>query len=638
MDVDDTAPGPRSRRPRRSSPRSSRSTSRRWTPPSPAPSPRGPAVARARARRPGPAAAPLRRRRGRPRRRAGGAGGARRRAHRRQRALGGRQRPRRARLLRRGARAAVRPPDPGRGRPRRHVPRAARRRRDHRAVELPHADRRVGLRARAGGGQHGRAQAGRAHPADGTAAGRAGPGGGPARRACSRCCRARARWSGSGWSPTSRSARSFHRLDRGRHARSCGRPRDQVKRVTLELGGKSANIVFADADVERAAANAPAGVFDNAGQDCCARSRILVERTVYDRFLELLEPAVTGLRVGSPAQAGRRDGPADQRGAAGRVRGFVEGGADAGGAPVDVAFRGTRAGRARVLVPADGACCRARPADPVWREEVFGPVVAVLPFDDEAEAVALANDTEYGLSGSIWTRDLGRALRVARAVESGNLSVNSNSSVRYSTPFGGFKRSGLGRELGPDALDSFTEVKNVFIATTTGKATEGSVVQRFAGSGRRDHRRSRRHRPGHRRAAGVGGRDGGRRRPGRRRREGAGRRARRVVRGRRRDQPGGQRAGLRADARGLRPDRRRVPQRGDLPAGRRLDPRHRPRGVAPGAGREPDLGLPGLQGGAALHAARRARGRSSTRRPSSRRWARRPRRSPTPRARAACWR
>jgi acyl-CoA reductase-like NAD-dependent aldehyde dehydrogenase len=241
------------------------------------------------------------------------------------------------------------------------------------------------------------------------------------------------------------------------------RAADQVKRVTLELGGKSANIVFADADVERAAADAPSGVFDNAGQDCCARSRILVQRPVYERFLELLEPAVTGLRVGSPAKPDTVMGPlisAEQRQ---RVSGYVESGADAAGRPVDVAFRGHAPDGAGFWYPPTVVLPRST-ADPVWREEVFGPVVAVLPFDDEADAIALANDTEYGLSGSIWTRDVGRALRVARAVESGNLSVNSNSSVRYSTPFGGFKRSGLGRELGPDALEAFTEVKNVFIS------------------------------------------------------------------------------------------------------------------------------------------------------------------------------
>ena len=242
------------------------------------------------------------------------------------------------------------------------------------------------------------------------------------------------------------------------------RAADQVKRVTLELGGKSANIVFADADLERAAADAPAGVFDNAGQDCCARSRILVERSVYERFLALLEPAVTGLRVGAPGDPDVAMGPLISAGQRERVRGFVEGGADAAGRPVDVAFRGSAPDGRGFFYPPTVVLPRSTD-DPVWRAEVFGPVVAVLPFDGEADAVALANDTEYGLSGSIWTRDLGRALRVARAVEAGNLSVNSNSSVRYATPFGGFKRSGLGRELGPDALDAFTEVKNVFFAS-----------------------------------------------------------------------------------------------------------------------------------------------------------------------------
>jgi acyl-CoA reductase-like NAD-dependent aldehyde dehydrogenase len=237
----------------------------------------------------------------------------------------------------------------------------------------------------------------------------------------------------------------------------------QVKRVTLELGGKSANIVFADADLEKAAASAPGGVFDNAGQDCCARSRILVQRSVYDRFLELLEPAVTGLRVGAPADESTEMGPLISALQRQRVRGFIESGVDSDGDRVDVAFRGSAPEGPGFWYPPTVVLPRSA-ADPVWREEVFGPVVAVLPFEDEAEAIAMANDTEYGLSGSIWTRDLGRALRVARAVEAGNLSVNSHSSVRYSTPFGGFKQSGLGRELGPDALDSFTEVKNVFFA------------------------------------------------------------------------------------------------------------------------------------------------------------------------------
>jgi acyl-CoA reductase-like NAD-dependent aldehyde dehydrogenase len=231
----------------------------------------------------------------------------------------------------------------------------------------------------------------------------------------------------------------------------------QVKRVTLELGGKSANIVFADADLERAAASAPMAVFDNAGQDCCARSRILVERTVFDRFMELLEPAVQGVRVGDPARDDTEMGPLISAAHRATVASYVPDGAP-------VAFRGTAPDGPGFWFPPT-VLAPVKPEDPAVVEEVFGPVVAVLPFADEAEAVRLANDTHYGLSGSIWTQDIGRALRVARGVESGNLSVNSHASVRYWTPFGGYKRSGLGRELGPDALDAFTEVKNVFIST-----------------------------------------------------------------------------------------------------------------------------------------------------------------------------
>lgn len=228
-----------------------------------------------------------------------------------------------------------------------------------------------------------------------------------------------------------------------------------VKRVTLELGGKSANIVFEDSDLELAAATAPAGVFDNAGQDCCARSRILVQRSIYGRFMELLEPAVSGVVVGDPSSRDTEMGPLVSAAHRDKVASYV---------PEDapVAFRGDMPdGRGFWFPP---TVLTPRRTDRTVTEEIFGPVVTVQMFDDEHDAIVLANDTGYGLSGSIWTNDVSRALRVSRAVESGNLSVNSHSSVRYSTPFGGFKQSGLGRELGPDAPLHFTETKNVFIA------------------------------------------------------------------------------------------------------------------------------------------------------------------------------
>ncbi|RBO97017.1 aldehyde dehydrogenase family protein [Nocardia puris] len=231
---------------------------------------------------------------------------------------------------------------------------------------------------------------------------------------------------------------------------------EQVKRVTLELGGKSANIVFADADLERAAATAPYGVFDNAGQDCCARSRILLQRSVFDRFLELFEPAVRGVQVGDPGADGTEMGPLISAAHRERVAGFVT--------PGEVAFTGDCPSGPGYWYPPT-VVLPTSPTARVLTEEVFGPVVTVQPFEDEADALRLANDTEYGLSGSIWTNDLGRALRVSRGVAAGNLSVNSHSSVRYWTPFGGFKQSGLGRELGPDAALAFTETKNVFLAT-----------------------------------------------------------------------------------------------------------------------------------------------------------------------------
>ncbi|MDA8311587.1 MAG: aldehyde dehydrogenase family protein [Actinomycetota bacterium] len=232
---------------------------------------------------------------------------------------------------------------------------------------------------------------------------------------------------------------------------------EQVKRVTLELGGKSANIVFSDADLERAAASAPTSIFDNAGQDCCARSRLLVERSVYERFMSLLEPAVRAFKVKDPSAEDAQMGPlisAEQRRV---VSGYVTGSAK-------VAFRGSAPEGPGYWFPPT-VLAPVSPDDRVAREEIFGPVLSVIPFEDEADAVRIANDTVYGLSGSIWTNDVSRALRVARGVESGTLSVNSHSSVRYWTPFGGFKQSGLGRELGPDALSGFSEVKNVFIAT-----------------------------------------------------------------------------------------------------------------------------------------------------------------------------
>ena len=233
---------------------------------------------------------------------------------------------------------------------------------------------------------------------------------------------------------------------------------DQVKRVTLELGGKSANIVFADADVAKAAATAPSSVFDNSGQDCCARSRILVQRSVFDEFMQHFEKAVTSLTVGDPTQTSTDMGPLVSRTHHDAVSAYME-------TDTPVAFRGTAPDGPGFWFAPTVVTPESR-TDRCMTEEIFGPIVAVVPFEDEADAVSLANATEFGLSGSIWTRDVARAIRVARSVESGNLSVNSHSSVRYNTPFGGFKQSGLGRELGPDAHLAFTETKNVFIPTT----------------------------------------------------------------------------------------------------------------------------------------------------------------------------
>jgi betaine-aldehyde dehydrogenase len=229
-----------------------------------------------------------------------------------------------------------------------------------------------------------------------------------------------------------------------------------IKRVTLELGGKSANVIFADADVERAAAAAPYAVFDNAGQDCCARSRILVEKTAYDRFAELLVDATRNVKVGDPADDGTEMGPLVSAGHRETVASFVD-------ADTRTLFTGDTPGGDGYWYPC--TLVEATNDDRIAREEVFGPVAALIPFDDEADAIRIANDTPYGLSGSIWTRDGARALRVARALDTGVLSINSNSSVRVSTPFGGFKQSGFGRELGLHALDGYSEVKNVFYST-----------------------------------------------------------------------------------------------------------------------------------------------------------------------------
>jgi acyl-CoA reductase-like NAD-dependent aldehyde dehydrogenase len=230
-----------------------------------------------------------------------------------------------------------------------------------------------------------------------------------------------------------------------------------IKRVTLELGGKSANVVFADADLEAAAAAAPLAVFGNAGQDCCARSRILVERPAFDRFMEAFEEAVESVRVGDPLDESTQMGPLISAGQRETVASFVPDDAP-------VAIRGSAPDGPGYWFPPT-VLAPVSNSDRAAREEIFGPVAAVIPFSGEEEAVRLANETIYGLSGSIWTRDGARALRVARAIDTGVLSINSNSSVRVATPFGGFKQSGVGRELGPHALEHYSEVKNVYYAT-----------------------------------------------------------------------------------------------------------------------------------------------------------------------------
>ena len=242
--------------------------------------------------------------------------------------------------------------------------------------------------------------------------------------------------------------------------RIAARAAETIKRVTLELGGKSANIVFADADLEKAAAAAPSAVFGNAGQDCCARSRILVESSALERFMSALEEAVEAIAVGDPLDDATEMGPLISAGQRETVSSFVNGEAP-------VAIRGSAPeGRGYWFPPT--VLCPVSNDDRAAREEIFGPVACVIPFRDEAEAIRLANETIYGLSGSVWTRDGAKALRVARAVDTGVISINSNTSVRVSTPFGGFKQSGTGRELGPHALEHYTELKNVYYATEEG--------------------------------------------------------------------------------------------------------------------------------------------------------------------------
>lgn len=232
---------------------------------------------------------------------------------------------------------------------------------------------------------------------------------------------------------------------------------DQVKRVTLELGGKSANVIFADSDVDLAAAAAPGAVFDNSGQDCCARSRILVQESIFDRFMTGFEKGVKDFRVEDPNLDSSQMGPLISKKQLDTVKSFL------GDTDDEVAFTGSAPSGPGYWLPPTVLLPKSVTAR-TWREEIFGPIVSVITFKDEAEAIELANDSQYGLSGSIWTNNMSRAIRVSRAIESGNLSVNSHSSVRFWTPFGGFKQSGLGRALGPDSLDAYTETKNVFFS------------------------------------------------------------------------------------------------------------------------------------------------------------------------------
>jgi acyl-CoA reductase-like NAD-dependent aldehyde dehydrogenase len=233
-----------------------------------------------------------------------------------------------------------------------------------------------------------------------------------------------------------------------------------LKRLSLELGGKSPNIVFADADVEQAAASSPMSVFANTGQDCCARSRVFVERRVFDEFVQRFVAATRAIVVGDPSDPKTQVGPLVSAKQRQTVEGFLE---SARKENRRIACGGDRVGaKGYYVAPTVVLACQT--TDRIWREEVFGPVVCIRPFDDEKQMLVEVNESPYGLSGSIWTRDIDRALRVARLVESGVLSINSNSSVHVEAPFGGFKQSGIGRDLGTAAMEGYTELKNIYVA------------------------------------------------------------------------------------------------------------------------------------------------------------------------------
>jgi acyl-CoA reductase-like NAD-dependent aldehyde dehydrogenase len=234
----------------------------------------------------------------------------------------------------------------------------------------------------------------------------------------------------------------------------------EIKRISLELGGKSPNIVFADADLEQAAAKSPISVFANAGQDCCARSRVFVERRVFDEFVDRFVTATRAIVVGDPADEKTQMGPLVSAQQRQTVEGYLDSARQAGRR---FALGGERMGSKGYFV-APTVVLGCETTDRIWREEVFGPVVCIRPFEHENQMLAEVNESPYGLSGSIWTRDLDRALRVARQVESGVLSVNSHSSVHVEAPFGGLKQSGIGRDLGTAAMEAYTELKNVYVA------------------------------------------------------------------------------------------------------------------------------------------------------------------------------